>query len=144
MVPNRVLLLCAVLGVLVACSKAEPKKMAVNAAPPTAPVAQPAAAKPGTKPAAKGGALMLGVPEAHLPPAGQCRIWKAGVSAFKQPQSRSCDGIQKNAPAGSMILERPSKDPKIVKVRYIDPHKAGKVVKKREFEAATGKYIKDD
>jgi hypothetical protein len=88
--------------------------------------------------------LVLQVPQAHLPPPGQCRVWKAGASAYQQPQARSCDGITPTAPAGSMILYRSSKEPKIVRVRYVDPHKAGLVVRVRLFDAASGKYLWDE
>jgi hypothetical protein len=117
------------------------------AKPATKPAAKPVAKAP-TKPAAKaapaGAVLVLKVPEAHLPPAGQCRIWKEDATAFQQPQARSCSGITPTAPAGSMILERPSKDTKIVRVRYIDAHRAGVVVRVRVFDASTGKYLRDE
>ena len=138
---SRVLLLVVVSGLVAGCSE---KKAEKKPAMSSVPVAAPAAAKGGAKPAAKsGGGLMLGVPEAHLPPAGQCRIWKAGVSAYKQPQATSCDGITKHAAAGSMVLERRTKDPKVIRVRYIDPKKEGHVVKTRIFDVATRKYLKD-
>jgi hypothetical protein len=114
---------------------------------PTArPAARPAA-KPVGKPTVKSGsemALVLKVPEAHLPPAGQCRIWKEGATPFQQPQARSCEGITPTAPAGSMILYRPSKETKIVRVRYVDAHRAGVVVRVRVFDAVTGKYLRDE
>ena len=164
MFANRVVLLSAALGSLVvgcghddranaapraAASPAsaahparhvEPKTAAKKA--PTSSVVRHAAAKPTAKSAT--GALVLKVPEAHLPPAGQCRVWKEGTSVFQQPQARSCDGIVATAPAGSMILDRPSKDTKIVRVRYIDAHRGGHVVRVRVFEAASGKYLRDE
>ena len=164
MVANRMLLVSVVVGgLLVGCGK---EKRAEEAQPPAASPAPPAAirkpaakragrpaskpaAKPSTKTAAKpstkpaSSALVLGVPEAHLPPAGQCRIWKAGATPFQQPQSRSCDGIVPTAPAGSMVLERPGKDSKVIRVRYIDAYKAGHVAGVRVFDATSGKYLRD-
>jgi hypothetical protein len=114
------------------------------AKPATKPATKPST-KPTTKPAAKpSSTLTLGVPEAHLPPAGQCRIWKKDVTPFQEPQAESCDGIVKKAPAGSMILERPSSESNTIHVRYIDPHKAGHVVKARVFDEKTGKYLRDE
>jgi len=86
--------------------------------------------------------LVLRVPEAHLPPPGQCRIWNDGKTPFQQPQPQSCDGITRAAPANSMIIDRPEKDTKIVRVRYIGAH-AGQVVRVRLFDAASGKYLRD-
>lgn len=156
MVTNRTLLLGAVLGgLVVGCGK---EKRAEEAQPPAASAAPSAAtrkpaAKPSTKTASKPAAksstkpasstVTLGVPEAHLPPKGQCRVWKHGATPFQQPQSRSCDGIVSTAPAGAMVLERPAKDSKVIRVRYIDAHKAGHVVRVRVFEASTGKYLTD-
>jgi hypothetical protein len=173
MLANRVLLFSAALGSLLggcghsdraeaarkpaatsvptvaARREAAPKRAAKRA--PASSGARRTAAKPAAKPAAKGAGkasssavVVLKVPEAHLPPAGQCRIWKEGASPFQQPQARSCDGIVATAPAGSMILYRPSKDRKIVRVRYVDAHRAGVVVRVRVFDAATGKYLRDE
>ena len=167
MFANRVLLLSAAVLVWGCGGKKDRAEAAASRAATPAPVrtssaptsttkrAAPTstAAKPGattTKPVAKssnksaGSSMALKVPEAHLPPAGQCRIWKDGTTIFNQPQARSCDGIVKIAPAASMVLERPSKDTKIVRVRYIDSSRSGHVVRVRVFEAATGKYLRDE
>jgi hypothetical protein len=172
MFANRMLLLSAALGsLLVGCSNDDRAHAApivvANPAPTAAPVrdvapkraakrapassgARHAAAKPAAKLAGKPAAklatsdLVLKVPEAHLPPAGQCRIWKGGASAFEQPQARSCEGIVPTAPAGSMILYRPWKETKIVRVRYVDARRAGLVVRVRVFDAFSGKYLRDE
>lgn len=115
------------------------------ARPVATPVAKPvatSAAKPAAKSTSAG--LVLDVPEAHLPPGGQCRIWKEGTSIFQQPQARSCTGIALAAPAGSMILERPSKDKKVIRVRYVDARHVGVVVRVRVFDALSGKYLRDE
>src|SRR2546427_726407 len=59
-------------------------------------------------------AATLGVPPGHLPKPGQCRIWIPGVPPGHQPRpkSRSCEGIEADAPAGSWILYRPTADRK--------------------------------
>jgi hypothetical protein len=165
MFANRLLVLGALCGLVVGCGHDDRANAVVKAPasppPAAAPVAAPkhaakqaprqttvrhVAAKPAAKPAVKStsNALALNVPEAHLPPAGQCRIWKQGTSVFKQPQAESCDGITRAAPAGSMILERSAKDTKLVRVRYVDASRAGHVVRVRVFEAASGKYVRDE
>lgn len=113
--------------------------------PATKPTAKPVT-KSAAKPAAKSTstAMVLDVPEAHLPPGGQCRIWKESTSIFQQPQARTCAGITAAAPAGSMILERPSKDKKVIRVRYVDSRHVGVVVRVRVFDALTGKYLRDE
>jgi hypothetical protein len=127
-------------------AKPAAKHAAKSAVKPAAKAAAKPATKSTVKPATKSAssALTLKVPEAHLPPAGQCRIWKEGVSVFKQPQATGCDGIVATAPAGSMILERSSKDTKLVRVRYVDANRAGHVVRVRVFDAVTGKYVRDE
>ena len=115
------------------------------AKPVTKSVAKPLA-KPAEKPAAKSTstALALNVAEANLPPSGQCRIWKEKTTIVRQPQARSCQDIVRAAPAGSMILERPSKDKKVIRVRYVDARHLGVVVRVRVFDALTGKYLRDE
>ncbi|GBD32485.1 hypothetical protein HRbin33_01450 [bacterium HR33] len=89
-------------------------------------------------------AVTLGVPPGHLPPPGQCRIWIPGRPPGRQPPARSCDGILAQAPAGAMILYRPGEDRRIVRVRYIDEHRAGVVIRIRVFDAETLAFIRDE
>lgn len=123
-----------------------PKK---TASKPAAKPATTTAAKPATSTTTKtstksmGSSMVLDVPEAHYPPAGQCRVWKKEATIFQQPQAQSCDGILRSAPAGSRVLERPASDSKVIRVRYIDTAKAGHVVRTKVFDAKSGKYLKD-
>lgn len=94
-------------------------------------------------PAARSTAATLGVPPGHLPPPGLCRIWMAGRPPGHQPSPQSCDGIVTRAPAGSMILYRPPRDRRTVRVQYVDDRRAGVVVRIRLFEAKTGKLLRD-
>jgi len=172
MFTNRWLLLSAAMGsLLVGCGKDDRANAAPKAAANPAPTAAPARAaaskpaakgaptsgtvvktaakpttKPTTKPAAKSGTpvLALKIPAGQLPPPGQCRIWKEGTTAAQQPHPRSCAGITPTAPAGSMVLYRTAKEPKIVRVRYIDAKRAGMVVRVRVFDAGTGKFLRDE
>jgi hypothetical protein len=168
MLANRMLLLSGALAsLLVGCGKDDRANAAPSAAPVSAAAPKPAAkrattsgtvvktaAKPTTKPAAKAttkpatkpstAVLALKIPQSQLPPPGQCRIWKEGTTASQQPHARSCAGITPTAPAGSMVLYRTAKEPKIVRVGYIDAKHAGMVVRVRVFDAGTGKYLRDE
>ncbi len=72
-------------------------------------------------------AATLGIPPGHLPRPGECRIWIPGAPPGQQPRPRSrpCDGILADAPAGSRVVYRPSRNRKYVHVRVIDEQRAG-------------------
>src|SRR2546425_4740879 len=74
-------------------------------------------------------AATLGVPPGHLPKPGQCRIWIPGVPPGHQPRpkSRSCEGIEADAPAGSWILYRATADRKLGHARISDERRPGAV-----------------
>jgi hypothetical protein len=89
-------------------------------------------------------AVTLGVPPGHLPPPGRCRLWLPDTPPGRQPAARSCDGIGIRAPIGSMIVHRPTADKKVVRVRYVDAHRAGVVIAVRVFDAVTGAYLRTE
>ena len=89
-------------------------------------------------------AVALRVPPGHLPPPGRCRVWIAGTPPGHQARARTCDGILAHAPAGSMVIYRPSKDKKIVRVRYVDGERAGVVTTVRVFDLATGRLLGEE
>lgn len=90
-------------------------------------------------------AVTLGVPPGHLPPPGECRVWVPGVPPGQQRHpARSCSGILATAPAGSFVIYRPTRDRKVVRVRYLDSHRAGVVIAVRVFDAASGKFLRDE
>lgn len=102
---------------------------------------------PGPSPAAaksRSTAVTLGVPPGHLPPVGRCRVWIPGTPPGRQARSRSCNGILATAPAGSWILYRPSREKGLVRVRYVDEHRAGVIVRISVFEAGSGKHVRDE
>jgi hypothetical protein len=86
-------------------------------------------------------AATLGVPPGHLPPPGRCRVWIPGTPPGKQPKVTTCSGIEASAPAGSMILYRPTADRKRVEARYVDRARAGLVVRVVVFDVETGRVI---
>lgn len=87
-------------------------------------------------------AATLGIPPGHLPPPGMCRVWLPGEPPGHQPKSRSCSNIERTAPAGSYIVERPGKEKKIVHVRVVDEHRPGVVVRMRVYEIRDGKLVR--
>ncbi|UCG84858.1 MAG: hypothetical protein JSW71_12975 [Gemmatimonadota bacterium] len=88
-------------------------------------------------------AATLGIPPGHLPPPGKCKVWMPGSPPGHQADARDCHGIEADAPAGSWVLYRPSKDKKIVHVREMDSRRSGVVIHVRVYEASSGKYLRE-
>ncbi len=89
-------------------------------------------------------AVTLGIPPGHLPPPGQCRIWIEGRPPGRQPRARSCNNILANAPAGAMVVYRPTRDRRIVRVRYIHARRMGVVIRVRVFNAESLAFIREE
>ena len=87
-------------------------------------------------------AASLGIPPGHLPPPGMCRVWLPGEPPGHQPKSRGCSNIERTAPAGSYIVERPGKEKKVVHVRVMDERRPGVVVRMRVYEIRDGKLVR--
>ena len=87
-------------------------------------------------------ASSVGIPPGHLPPPGMCRVWMPGEPPGHQAKSRSCSNIERTAPAGSWIVERPGKDKKVVHVRVVDERRPGVVVRMRVYELRNGKLVR--
>jgi hypothetical protein len=87
-------------------------------------------------------AATLGIPPGHLPPPGMCRVWVPGEPPGHQAAPRSCSNIERTAPAGSYIVERPGKDKKVVHVRVMDEHRPGVVIRMRVYEIRDGKLVR--
>ena len=88
-------------------------------------------------------ASTLGIPPGHLPSVGQCRVWVPGTPPGRQARARSCEGIERSAPAGSWILYRPTADRKVVHVRTISSERAGRVIRIRVYDVERGTYLRD-
>ncbi len=87
-------------------------------------------------------AASLSIPPGHLPPPGMCRVWMPGEPPGHQPAPRSCSSIERTAPAGSWIVERPGKEKKLVHVREVDERRAGVVIGLRVYEIRNGKLVR--
>lgn len=88
--------------------------------------------------------ITLGVPPGHLPPPGQCRVWIPGRPPGRQARARPCDGIEREAPAGALILYRPGENRRIIRVRYIDDRRPGIVIRIRIFDAETLAFVREE
>lgn len=87
-------------------------------------------------------ASRLSVPPGHLPAPGMCRVWMPGKAPGHQAGARSCARVEAFAPAGSWILQRPTKDRKVVHVRVVDNRRAGVVVAHRVYDARNGALVR--
>ncbi len=138
------LLRVVVAALLLGCGSAPPAdEPSPDPGPPGAP------GTPQAVPQARGTpstASTIGVPPGHLPALGYCRVWIPGTPPGQQPgpQSRRCQGINQDAPAGSWILYRPSTDPKLLHVRVVDTRRPGVVIRIRIYEADNGKFVREE
>ncbi len=87
-------------------------------------------------------AATFDIPPGHLPQPGMCRVWMPGTPPGHQAKPRSCANIERSAPAGSWIVERPGRDKKVVHVRVVDERRPGVVVRLRVFELRNGKLVR--
>jgi hypothetical protein len=72
-----------------------------------------------------------------------CRVWVPGKPPGHQAKPRNCANIERSAPAGSWIVERPGRDKKFVHVRVVDERRAGVVVRMRVYEIRDGKLVRE-
>jgi len=83
----------------------------------------------------------LGIPEGHLPPPGECRVWYPGRPPGQQPAPSSCAEAEANAPPGTWILYRPPEDSRVVHARVLDPARRGVIIRIDLFDAERGTYL---
>jgi len=88
-------------------------------------------------------AATLGIPPGHLPSPGMCRVWVPGKPPGHQAKPRNCSNIERSAPAGSWIVERPGKDRKVVHVRVVDERRPGVVIRMRVYEVRDGRLVRE-
>lgn len=118
--------------------------MAILAATACKPISSPPPARPEPAPRrSPSTAATLGIPPGHLPSPGLCRVWVPGKPPGHQAKTRSCSNIERSAPAGSWIVERPGKDKKVVHVRVVDERRPGVVVRLRVYEIRDGKLVRE-
>jgi hypothetical protein len=83
----------------------------------------------------------LGIPEGHLPPPGECRVWYPGRPAGQQPSTGDCAEAERSAPAGTWVLYRPPEDKRVVHARVVDPVRQGVIIRIDLFDAERGTYL---
>ncbi len=88
-------------------------------------------------------AATLGIPPGQLPPPGLCRVWVQGTPPGHQARARSCNNIERSAPAGSWILYRPNEDRKVVQVQVVDARRMGVIVHRRLYNVERGTLISE-
>jgi hypothetical protein len=71
-----------------------------------------------------------------------CRVWLRGEPPGHQPKARSCTEIERSAPAGSWIVERPGRDRDYVHVRVVDEWRPGVVIRMQVYQLRNGKLIR--
>jgi hypothetical protein len=87
-------------------------------------------------------ARTLGIPPGHLPPPGKCRIWIPGVPPGHQGPSGSCAALARRVPTNGLLVYRPTKNKKEVKVSVYHAHRPGVVVAIRYYSASNGKLLR--
>jgi hypothetical protein len=108
----------------------------VSPAPPAEPEPDPVPRRAGRTAAA------LDIPPGHLPPPGMCRVWLPGEPPGHQPKARSCTDIERSAPAGSWIVQRPGRDRSYVHVRVVDERRPGVVIRMQVYQIRDGKLVR--
>jgi hypothetical protein len=83
----------------------------------------------------------LGIPEGHLPPPGECRVWYPGRPAGQQPPPTSCAEAEEVAPPSTWILYRPPEDRRVVHTRVVDPVRRGVIIRIDLYDAERGTYL---
>ena len=83
----------------------------------------------------------LDIPDGHLPPPGECRVWYPGWPAGHQPPPGSCSALGARVPAGAWLLRRPQAQPRHFDVVVYDQRQPGVVISIGIFDAATGAFL---
>ena len=88
-------------------------------------------------------AATLGIPPGHLPPPGECRIWRPGVPPGHQAPPGDCAILAREVPPSAWLLYRPSRKSKEVRVSVYDDRRPTRVVTVRFFDARSGKLLRE-
>jgi hypothetical protein len=77
------------------------------------------------------GYTRLDIPQGHLPPPGECRIWYPDRPAGHQPPPTRCSGV--HVPAGGWLIERPRGEARY-RVSVYDPYQPAIVLNSGMFD----------
>ena len=86
----------------------------------------------------------LRIPDGHLPPPGECRLWYPDRPAGHQPPPSKCSALSRQVPAGAWLMRRPDGQPQHVSVTVYDQRRPGVVLSVGIFDAQTGSFIRLD
>lgn len=81
------------------------------------------------------------IPNGHLPPPGECRIWYPDRPAGQQPPPFKCGQAQGRVEPGGWYMT-PGSRPQEVEVSVYDPQRPGIVIDIGIFDARTGAMIR--
>ena len=81
------------------------------------------------------------IPDGHLPPPGECRIWYPDRPAGHQPPPFKCGQPRGRVEPGGWYIS-PGPRPQEVEVAVYDPRRPGVVIDVGIFDARTGSMIR--
>lgn len=81
------------------------------------------------------------IPNGHLPPPGECRIWYPDRPAGQQPPPFKCGQARGRVEPGGWYMT-PGSRPQEVEVSVYDPQRPGIVIDVGIFDARTGAMIR--
>lgn len=79
------------------------------------------------------GYTSIRVPNGHLPPPGECRIWFPDKPAGHQPPPGDCGRLSAQVPAGAWLVQRPDSAQR-VHVSVYDPYRPAVIVDRGVFD----------
>jgi len=74
-----------------------------------------------------------GIPNGHLPPPGQCRIWYPDRPAGQQPAPEQCPIAANRVPVGAWVVSREEGNPKRIVVWVYHQQRPGVIVDTRYY-----------
>jgi hypothetical protein len=81
------------------------------------------------------------IPNGHLPPPGECRIWYPDRPAGQQPPPFKCGEARRRVEPGGWMM-RPGRRSEEVEVAVYDPRRPGVVIDVAIFDARSGSMIR--
>ena len=81
------------------------------------------------------------IPNGHLPPPGECRIWYPDRPAGQQPPPFKCGQGRRQVEPGGWLMS-PGRQPQEVEVAVYDQRRPGVVIDVGIFDARTGSMIR--
>lgn len=80
------------------------------------------------------------VPDGHLPPPGECRIWHPERPAGQQPPPGRCSKLASQVPAGAWLIQRPGADQRYAVSAY-DTKQPGLIFDRAVFDYRGGALV---